>query len=137
MANKKRKSSRYQIRHGRLTHEASARRFLVWLRAGLLVLERDCKRLARVSEAGVAVWENGELFVKPKTAPEPSIRTNAQVVDAQYIYADGGEVRVTRDDRKRFTIWRERWGLADAEQMVAEFLANRRAFDMREQYGWL
>lgn len=135
MANKKRKSSRYQIRHGRLTHETSARRFLVWLRAGLLVLEHN--RLARVSNAAVTVWENGELFVKPKAAPEPSIRTNAQVVDSQYIYADGGEVRVTRDDRKRFTIWRERWGLADAEQMIAEFLANRRAFDMREQYGWL
>ena len=135
MANKKRKSSRYQIRHGRLTHETSARRFLVWLRAGLLVLERD--RLARVSESGVAVWEGDELLVKPRSLPEPSIRTNAQIVDQQYIYADNGRIRLSRDDSSRILHWRWTLPAEIAESLISDFLSRKRDWDMREQYGWL
>lgn len=108
---------------------------MVWLRAGLLVLENN--RLARVSESGVAVWEDDELLVKPKSAPEPAQRTYSQAVDAAYIFAHDGQVRVSREQRNAFAHWRQRWGIEEAERMIREYLSREREFAMREQYGWL
>lgn len=135
MARKRnKKPAKYIIRHGSLQHQTSFRRFSVWLRAGLIVLVNS--HLAHVSEAARTRWENGELFLAPKAEPEPSIRTNAEVVDAQYLYANAGQIPVSREDRQRFVDWRGRFGYDAAEQMIGEFLSRKREFDMRAQYGW-
>ncbi len=135
MARKRnRKPQKYTITTGKLQHVTNARRFTVWVRAGLLIaINSHC---AQVSAAAKTIWENGELLLAPMAQPEPSIRTNAQIVDSQYIYADGGQIRVSRQDRQRFTDWRTRFGFDAAETMIAEFLNRKREFDMREQYGW-
>lgn len=127
------KPRKYTIQHGKLQHQTSARRFAVWLRAGLIVLVNS--HLAHVSDAARTRWENGELFLAPIAEPTPSIRTNAEVVDSRYIYAHEGQVRITREERLRFADWRFRFGEL-AEQMVSEYLSRQREFDMRAQYGW-
>ena len=127
------KPRKYTIQHGKLQHQTSARRFTVWLRAGLIVLVNS--HLAHVSDAARTRWENGELFLAPKAEPGPSIRTNAEVVDAQYIYANGGEIKVSREERIHFA--ELRFQLGDlAEQLIGDYLSRKREFDMRAQYGW-
>ena len=91
--------------------------------------------LAYVSEAARTKWEAGELFLAPKAEPGPAIRTNAEVVDAQYIYANGGEIKVSREERIHFA--ELRFQLGDlAEQLIGDYLSRKREFDMRRQYGW-
>ena len=127
------KPRKYTIQHGKLQHQTSARRFTVWLRAGLIVLVNS--HLAHVSGTARTRWENGELFLAPKAEPGPSIRTNAEVVDAQYIYANGGEIKVSREERIHFA--ELRFQLGDlAEQLIGDYLSRKREFDMRAQYGW-
>ena len=127
------KPRKYTIQHGKLQHQTSARRFTVWLRAGLIVLVNS--HLAHVSDAARTRWENGELFLAPIAEPTPSIRTNAEVVDAQYIYANGGEIKVSREERIHFA--ELRFQLGDlAEQLIGDYLSRKREFDMRAQYGW-
>ena len=127
------KPRKYTIQHGKLQHQTSFRRFSVWLRAGLIVLVNS--HLAHVSDAARTRWENGELFLAPIAEPTPSIRTNAEVVDAQYIYANGGEIKVSREERIHFA--ELRFQLGDlAEQLIGDYLSRKREFDMRAQYGW-
>ncbi len=136
MARKRtKKPAKYTILHGKLHHQTSARRFAVWLRDGLLVAVTS--HLARVSVSARTVWENGELHLLPAAPPGVSLQTNSQAVEQQYVYAHGGQVRVSREQRLAFTDWRLRWGLEEAERMIREYLAREREFAMREQYGWL
>jgi hypothetical protein len=134
MARKRNKTpQKYIIQHGKLQHVTSARRFAVWIRLGLLVAVNSHR--AQVSAAAKTIWENGELHLAPIAQPEPSVRTNAQTVDEEYIFAHDGQVRITRDERLRFADWRMRFAEL-ADQMITEYLSRQREFDMRAQYGW-
>lgn len=136
MARKRtKKPAKYIIQHGKLQHQTSARRFAVWLRAGLLVAINS--HLARVSESARTRWENGELFLLPAEPPSPSIRTNAQIVDQQYIYADNGRVRISREDGIKILHWRWTLPAELAELLISDFLSRKREWDMTRQYGWL
>lgn len=142
MAKKTRRKSTYHIQCGRLRHQVLARNFKLWLAAGLIALvDAKNQHVAQATDRASTMWEasaqgDGVLHVVPTDPPGVSLRTNAQVVDQQYIYADGGQIRVSSHDRQRFTDWRTRFGLDTAETMIAEFLNRKREFDMREQYGW-
>lgn len=127
------RAKRFTVQCGKLDHETSPRRFAVWLRAGLIVLIHN--RLARVSDTATSKWEAGELHLEPAAQPEPSIKTNAEVVDRSYIKAHNGQVKVSREERMHFASLR--WQLGDlAEELIGDYLNNKRQFDMRAQYGW-
>ena len=135
MARKRtKKPAKYVIQHGKLHHQTSARRFAVWLRAGLLVLVNS--HLARVSESARTLWEGGELILLPAEPPSPSIRTNAQIVDQLFIYADDGQLRLSKDDQKLIAVLRWRFEPSMAEAMIAEIKGTIRERQMRLQYGW-
>ena len=136
MARKRtKKPQKYIIQHGKLQHQTSARRFAVWLRAGLLVLVNS--HLARVSESARTLWEGGELILQPIAQVSPSIAISWAGVEQQYLFAHGGQVPLTRDQRAAFADWRLRFGLEEALRMEREYLSREREFAMREQYGWL
>lgn len=136
MARKRtKKPAKYIIQHGKLQHQTSARRFAVWLREGLL--DAITSHMARVSESARTRWENGELFLLPSEPPSPSIRTNAEIVDQQYIYADNGRIRLSRDDSSKILHWRWTLPAEIADSLISDFLNRKRDWDMREQYGWL
>lgn len=131
---KKRKPN-YLIQHGRLQHQTSARRFQVWLREGLLVAINS--HLARVSDAARTLWEGGELILQPIAQASPSIAISWAGVEQQYLFAHGGQVPLSREQRLAFADWRLRFGIEEAARMEREYLAREREFAMREQYGWL
>lgn len=136
MARKRtKKAPKYVIQHGKLQHATSARRFAVWLRAGLLVAVNS--HLARVSDAARTLWENGELILQPVAQVSPSIAISWAGVEQQYLFAHGGQVPLSREQRAAFADWRLRFGLEEAARMEREYLAREREFAMREQYGWL
>jgi len=135
MARKRnRKPQKYTIQSGKLQHVTSARRFAVWVRAGLLIaINSHC---AQVSAAAKTIWENGELLLAPLAQPEPSIRTNAQIVDSQYIFADHGQLRLSRDDRQLISEIRLRYEPSVADGLVDGIISTIRDRQMRLQYGW-
>ena len=135
MARKRnRKPQKYTITTGKLQHVTSARRFAVWVRAGLLIaINSHC---AQVSAAAKTIWENGELLLAPLAQPEPSIRTNAQIVDSQYIFADQGQLRLSRDDRQLISEIRLRYEPSIADGLVDGIISTIRDRQMRLQYGW-
>ena len=136
MARKRtKKPAKYTIQHGKLQHQTSARRFAVWLRAGLLVAVNS--HLARVSESARTLWEGGELILQPIAQVSPSIAISWAGVEQQYLFAHGGQVPLTRDQRAAFADWRLRFGIDEADRMIREYLSREREFAMREQYGWL
>ena len=136
MARKRtKKPAKYIIQHGKLQHATSARRFAVWLRAGLLVAVNS--HLARVSESARTLWENGELILQPVAQASPSIAISWAGVEQQYLFAHGGQVPLSREQRLAFADWRLRFGIEEAARMEREYLAREREFAMREQYGWL
>lgn len=135
---KKRKSPKFIIEHGSLRHQTSARRFGVWLRDGLLVLKDAGNRhLAHVAITARAIWENDELLLTAKGEPDAQIRTSWAGVEREFLLAHGGQVALSRDDRLRFGEWRMRFEPEIAEEMIASFIANKRQWDMRAQYGWV
>ena len=136
MARKRtKKAPKYIIRHGKLQHQTSARRFQVWLREGLLVAINS--HLARVSDAARTLWEGGELILQPIAQPSPSIAISWAGVEQQYLFAHGGQVPLSREQRLAFADWRLRFGIEEAARMKREYLSREREFAMREQYGWL
>lgn len=139
MARKRtKKAPKYVIQHGKLQHATSARRFAVWLGAGLLVLVNPLNsHLARVSESARTLWEGGELILQPITQASPSIAISWAGVEQQYLFAHGGQVPLSREQRLAFADWRLRFGIEEAARMEREYLAREREFAMREQYGWL
>lgn len=136
MARKRtKKPAKYIIQHGKLQHQTSARRFRVWLREGLLVAIN--LHLARVSDAARTLWEGGELILQPIAQASPSIAISWAGVEQQYLFAHGGQVPLSREQRLAFADWRLRFGIEEAARMEREYLAREREFAMREQYGWL
>lgn len=135
MARKRaKKPARYTIQHGKLQHHTSARRFAVWLREGLLVAVSS--HLARVSDAARTLWEGGELILQPIAQPTPSVPISWEGVEQQYLFAHGGQVPLSREQRLAFADWRLRFGIEEGERLRREYLAREREFAMREQYNW-
>lgn len=127
----------YAIQHGKLKHQTTPRQFAVWLRSGLIVLiDAKNRRLARVSAIARTIWENGSLHLAPLAQPEPNIKTNAEVVDSQYKYADAGQLRLSREDRQLIGEIRFRYEPSIADDLIAGIVSTIRERQMRLQYGW-
>lgn len=142
MSTKKRRKSTYFVQSGRVRHEVLARRFRLWLAAGLIALaDARNRHVAHVTERATTIWERDErgegvLHVVPIEPPGVSLMTNAKIVDGKYIFAHHGRVRISRDDQRQFVVWRAELGLEAAERLIAAYTQDKRAWDMREQYGW-
>ena len=92
--------------------------------------------LARVSDAARTLWEGGELILQPIAQPTPSVPISWEGVEQQYLFAHGGQVPLSREQRLAFADWRLRFGIEEGERLRREYLAREREFAMREQYNW-
>lgn len=142
MAKKTRRKSTYHIQCGRIRHQVLARNFKLWLAAGLIALvDAKNQHVAQATERASTMWEadaqgDGVLHIVPVEPPGVSLRTNAQVVDSQYIYADHGQLRLSRDDRQLIGEIRLRYEPSVADGLVDGIISTIRDRQMRLQYGW-